>query len=258
MPAPLVLPAPSPPAPTTTQGSTFTHNHPSDASTTAGPQRSRHPLSHRSTPKPQGHPTPPPLQDRTSHRIVGHPGHAPPTTRHPHPQNGRPMVGPPLGTRSPHGGPGLYPGNRPRRRPRGWQRLLQATTLTGRKGTPWEALHTALYWAQGSPNGPDTPEPTGAWVMQAKAMKNHHLHHPFDDSPAPLPWPSDPPETVRKLADLMRSHAKASMQTPAEPPLRDPGQQATHHFFFFFLYKHKAKVQESTSNLRKGEPIIQK
>ena len=29
-------------------------------------------------------------------------------------------------------------------------------------------------------------------------------------------------------------------------------------FFFFFLYKHKAKVQESTSKLRKGEPIIQK
>ena len=43
--------------------------------------------------------------------------------------------------------------------------------------------------------------------------------------------PSDPPETVRKLADLMRSHAKANMQTPVEPPLRDPGQQATHPFF---------------------------
>ena len=57
--------------------------------------------------------------------------------------------------------------------------------------------------------------------MQAKAMRSYHLHHPFDDSPAPLPWPSDPPETVRKLADLMRSHAKANMQTPAEPPLRD-------------------------------------
>ena len=37
---------------------------------------------------------------------------------------------------------------------------------------PWEALHTALYWAEGSPNGPDTPEPREAWVMQAKAMKN--------------------------------------------------------------------------------------
>ena len=67
--------------------------------------------------------------------------------------------------------------------------------------------------------------------MQAKAMRNYHLHHPFDDSPAGLPWPSDPPETVRKLADLMRSHAKANMQTPAEPPLREPGKQATHPFF---------------------------
>ena len=43
-----------------------------------GPPRSRHPLPHRSTPKPHGHPTPPPLQERTSHRIVGHPGHPPP------------------------------------------------------------------------------------------------------------------------------------------------------------------------------------
>ena len=114
---------------------------------------------------------------------------------------------------------------------RGRQRLLQATTLTGRKGAPWEALHTALYCAQGSPSGPDTPEPTEAWVMQAKAMRNYHLHHPLDDRPGALPWPSHPPETVCKLADLMRSHAKANMQTPAEPPLRDPGQQATHHFF---------------------------
>ena len=64
--------------------------------------------------------------------------------------------------------------------------------------------------------------------MQAKAMRNYHLHHPFDDSPAVLPWPSNPSDTVRKLADPIRSQAKANMQTPAEPPLRDPGQQATH------------------------------
>ena len=67
--------------------------------------------------------------------------------------------------------------------------------------------------------------------MQAEAMRNYHLHHPFEDSQAALPWPSDLPETVRKLADLMCSHAKANMQTPAEPPLRDAGQHATHPFF---------------------------
>ena len=53
-------------------------------------------------------------------------------------------------------------------------------------------------------------------------MRNYHLNHPFDNSPAALPWPTDPPETVHRLADLTRSHAKATMQTPAEPPLRDP------------------------------------
>ena len=115
--------------------------------------------------------------------------------------------------------------------PRGWQRFLQAMNLTGRNGAPWEALHTALYWAQGSPSGQDTPEPTEALVKRAKAMRNYQVHHPFDDSPAALPWPTDAPEPVRKLADLTRSHAKAIMQTPAEPPLGDPGQQATHPFF---------------------------
>ena len=54
------------------------HSHPSDAPTSARPQRSRHPPPHRSTPKPQGNPTPPPLQDRTSHRIMGQPGHPSP------------------------------------------------------------------------------------------------------------------------------------------------------------------------------------
>ena len=62
-------------------------------------------------------------------------------------------------------------------------------------------------------------------------MRNYHLDHPFDNSPAALPWPTDPPETMRRLANHTRNHAKAAMQTPAEPPLRDRGQQATHPFF---------------------------
>ena len=56
--------------------------------------------------------------------------------------------------------------------PRGRQRLLQATNITGREGAPWEALHTALYWAQGSPNGPDTAGTHGGLGQEAKAMRN--------------------------------------------------------------------------------------
>ena len=115
--------------------------------------------------------------------------------------------------------------------PRGWQRLLQATTLTGSEGTPWEALHTALYGAQGFPNRPDTQEPTEAWVRQAKAMRNYNLHHPFDNSPAALPWPANRPKTVPKLVNLTRSYAKATLQTPTQPRLRYPGQQTMHPFF---------------------------
>ena len=71
--------------------------------------------------------------------------------------------------------------------PQGRQRLLQATTVTGQDGAQCEALHTALYWAQGSSSGRDTQEPTEAWLKQAKAMRNYHLHHPFDDSLAAPP-----------------------------------------------------------------------
>ena len=42
--------------------------------------------------------------------------------------------------------------------------------------------------------------------MQAKAIRNYHLHHPFDDSPATLQWPTDLPETV---ASSPTSHATA-------------------------------------------------
>ena len=52
------------------------------------------------------------------------------------------------------------------------------------------------------PNGPDTAGPTEACVKQAKAMRNYHLHRPFEDSPPALPWPTDPPEIVRNFANV--------------------------------------------------------
>ena len=61
-------------------------------------------------------------------------------------------------------------------------------------------------------------------------MTNYYCHHPFDDSPTAPPSPTDAPETMRKLADLTRNMAKATMQALAEPPLRNPDQQATHPF----------------------------
>ena len=75
---------------------------------------------------------------------------------------------------------------------------------------------------------PQWPRHTGTQGgLQAKATRNYHLHHPLNNSPTALPWPTESPETVRKLVDLTRSQAKATMQTPPEPPLRDLGQQAT-------------------------------
>ena len=67
--------------------------------------------------------------------------------------------------------------------------------------------------------------------MQARSMRNYHLHQPLDDSPSALPWPTESPKALQRLANLTRNCAKATMQTPAEHQLRDPKQQATQPFF---------------------------
>ena len=114
--------------------------------------------------------------------------------------------------------------------PQGWKRLLQVTTVAGREGAPWEALYTALYWGQGAANSPGTPEPT----RPGSAGRSHEelpAPPPFRRQPTRTAIAHRPPETVLKLADLTRNRAKATMQTTAEPPLRDPDRQATHPFF---------------------------
>ena len=124
------------------------------------------------------------------------------------------MVGPSLGTQGPHGSSGLDMKDPTR----GRQRVLQATTVKGGVGALWEALYTALYWAQRSPHGPDTPEPTEAWVMQAKAMRNYHLHHPFNDRPRALPWTTDPPEARQYHAQVREGDDASAHRAPATGP----------------------------------------
>ena len=197
-----------------------------DAPITAKPERFHQPPPRRSTPKPQGDPIPPPLQDKTSHT-----GHPPPTSRHPHPQSGRRVVGPPLGTRSPHGGSGLHTGDRPGRTP-----ARPAST------SPGHHPHRPRRRPVGSPRNstllvsrvPQRPRHNRTHRGLGHAGQGHEELPPpplLRQQPGRMPWPTDPPETVRKLADLTRSHAKAIMQTPAEAPLRDPAQQATQPFF---------------------------
>ena len=91
------------------------HCHPSGAPTTARPQRSHHPLPYRSTPKLQGHPHLHPSRIALAVALWDTLDTPPQITRRPHPEIGRPLVGPPVGTRSPHGGPGLHPRSRPGR-----------------------------------------------------------------------------------------------------------------------------------------------
>ena len=55
----------------------------------------------------------------------------------------------------------------------------------------WEALHTAMYWAQRSPHGPPPK-----WLRQAQALHGHIISAtPWPTAPLALPWPTDPPPT---------------------------------------------------------------
>ena len=107
--------------------------------------------------------------------------------------------------------------------------------------------HTSGLVASSNPTAtrrlahPQPRTPSHRTPLQGGVHQGGHHARGGDTSPAATPHHArggpdqtghtDPPETVRKLPDLMRSYAKANMQTPAEPPLRDPGQQATHPLF---------------------------
>ena len=103
---------------------------------------------------------------------------------------------------------------------RGPQRLLQATTLTGREGASWEALHTALYWAQGSSNSLDTPEPTEAWVPAGQGHEELPPSPPLRRQPGvtamAIRSPGDGAQARRPHAQPRKSEHANTGRTPTE------------------------------------------
>ena len=81
---------------------------------------------------------------------------------------------------------------------------------------------------------PQRPGHTGTHGGLGQAGQGHEELPPpprFRQQPGRTAMANRPPDNMRRLADLTRNHTKATMQTPAEAPVRDPGQQGTHPLF---------------------------
>ena len=68
-----------------------------------------------------------------------------------------------------------------------------------------EALHNALYWAQGAPGGPLPPEHTHAWTCHATCLATHMRPDGAAAGQRLLTWPTDPPETCRRTRRRLAS-----------------------------------------------------
>ena len=87
--------------------------------------------------------------------------------------------------------------------PRGGGRLRLAARIPHAPEAAWEALHYALYWAQGAPEGPLPPERTPAWTRHATRYTAHMRRHGAGTGHRLLTWPTDPPDALQEAEEVL-------------------------------------------------------
>ena len=75
-----------------------------------------------------------------------------------------------------------------------------------------EALHYALYWAQGAPGGPLPPERTPVWTRHATHHTAHMHRHGAATRYQPLTWPTDPPDALQEAKETLGIMTKQVFQ----------------------------------------------
>ena len=86
----------------------------------------------------------------------------------------------------------------------------------------WEALHYALYWAQGAPEGPLPPERTPAWTHHATCYTAHVRCHRAGTGHRLLTWPTDPPDALQEAEDVLGLMTKQVFQLKDTVPASKP------------------------------------
>ena len=82
-------------------------------------------------------------------------------------------------------------------------RLKFAARVPHAPEAAWEALHYALYWAQGAPEGPLPPERTPAWTHHATRYTAHMRRHGAGGGRRLLTWPTDPPDALQEAEEVL-------------------------------------------------------
>ena len=87
--------------------------------------------------------------------------------------------------------------------PRGGDPLRLAARVPHAPEAAWEALHYALYWAQGAPEGPLPPERTPAPTCHATRYTAHMRRHGAGTWHRLLTWPTDPPDALQEAEEVL-------------------------------------------------------
>ena len=106
--------------------------------------------------------------------------------------------------------------------PRGGDRLRLAARIPHAPEAAWEALHYALYWAQGAPEGPHPPERTPAWTRHATCYTAHMRRHGAGTGHRLLTWPTDPPDALQEAEEVLGLMTKQVFQLTDPVPTSKP------------------------------------
>ena len=112
----------------------------------------------------------------------------------------------------------------------------------------WEALHYALYWAQGAPEGPLPPKRTPAWTRHASRYTAHMRRHGTGTGHRLLTWPTDPPNTLQEAEEVLGLMTKQVFQLKDAVPMSKPDVPATREHPVF------APVQAPVQQLQGAPP----
>ena len=106
--------------------------------------------------------------------------------------------------------------------PRGGDSLRLAACIPHAPEAAWEALHYALYWAQGAPEGPLPPERTPAWTHHASRYTAHMRRHGAGTGHRLLTWPTDPPDALQEAEEVLGLMTKQVFQLKDPVPTSKP------------------------------------
>ena len=137
--------------------------------------------------------------------------------------------------------------------PRGRDRLQLVARVPHTPEAAWEALHYALYWAQGAPEGPLPPERTPAWTRHATRYTAHMRGHGAGTGNRLLTWPTDLPDALQEAGEVLGLMTKQVFQLKDTVCTSKPDVPATRDHPVF-APGHAPVQQPQGAPLKRGQP----